>query len=60
MFEGSVAIASKDVESMTQLLVDAEMKMSVRLSTLNLHSERHTDLLLGPGMDEALAYFPST
>jgi hypothetical protein len=58
MFKGGVAIASKDVEPLMQLLVDAEMKMFAGLSTPVIFIQNVvTDLLLGLGMDEAFRLF---
>lgn len=58
MFKGGVAIASKDVEPLMQLLVDAEMKMFAGLSTPVIFVQNVvTDLLLGLGMDETFRLF---
>lgn len=58
MFKGGVAIASKDIEPLMQLLVDAEMKMFAGLSTPVIFVQNVvTDLLLGLGMDEAFRLF---
>lgn len=58
MFKGGVAIASKDVDPLMQLLVDAEMKMFAGLSTPVIFIQNVvTDLLLGLGMDEAFRLF---
>jgi hypothetical protein len=58
MFKGGVAIASKDVEAIMQLLVDAEMKMFAGLSTPVIFIQNVvTDLLLGLGMDEIFPLF---
>lgn len=58
MFKGGVAIASKDVEPLMQLLVDAEMKMFAGLSTPIIFIQNVvTDLLLGLGMDESFRLF---
>lgn len=58
MFKGGVAIASKDVDPLMQLLVDAEMKMFAGLSTPIIFIQNVvTDLLLGLGMDEAFRFF---
>jgi hypothetical protein len=58
MFKGGVAIASKDVEPLMQLLVDAEMKMFAGMSTPVIFIQNVvTDLLLGLGMDEAFRLF---
>ncbi|MBY0441679.1 MAG: hypothetical protein K2Q25_06020 [Mycobacteriaceae bacterium] len=58
MFKGGVAIASKDVESLMQLLVDAEMKMFAGLSTPVIFLQNVlTDLILGLGMNEIFGLF---
>lgn len=58
MVKGGVAIASKDVEPLMQLLVDAEMKMFAGMSTPIIFIQNVvTDLLLGLGMDEAFRLF---
>lgn len=58
MFKGGVAIASKDVEPLMQLLVDAEMKMFAEMSTPIIFIQNVvTDLLLGLGMDEVFRLF---
>lgn len=58
MFKGGVAIASKDVEPLMQLLVDAEMKMFAGMATPIVFIQNVvTDLLLGLGMDEAFRLF---
>lgn len=58
MFKGGVALASKDIEPIMQLLVDAEMKMFAGLSTPIIFVQNVvTDLLLGLGMDEAFRFF---
>lgn len=58
MFKGGVAIASKDVESLMQLLVDAEMKMFAGLSTPVIFLQNVlTDLILGLGMNEIFELF---
>lgn len=58
MVKGGVAIASKDVEPLMQLLVDAEMKMFTGMSTPIIFIQNVvTDLLLGLGMDEAFRLF---
>lgn len=58
MFKGGVAIASKDVEPLMQLLVDAEMKMFAGMSTPIIFIQNVvTDLLLGLGMDEVFRLF---
>lgn len=58
MFRGGVALASKDIEVIMQLLVDAEMKMFDGLSTPVIFMQNViTDLLLGLGMKDALRIF---
>jgi hypothetical protein len=58
MFRGGVALASKDIEVIMQLLVDAEMKMFHGLSTPVIFMQNViTDLLLGLGMKDALRIF---
>ena len=58
MFRGGVALASKDIEVILQLLVDAEMKMFEGLSTPVIFMQNViTDLLLGLGMKDALRIF---
>jgi hypothetical protein len=58
MFKGGVALASKDIEPIMQLLVDAEMKMFAGLSTPIIFIQNVvTDLLLGLGMDEVFPLF---
>jgi len=58
MFRGGVALASKDIEVILQLLVDAEMKMFDGLSTPVVFMQNViTDLLLGLGMKDALRIF---
>jgi hypothetical protein len=58
MFRGGVALASKDIEVIMQLLVDAEMKMFDGLSTPVIFIQNViTDLLLGLGMDDAFRIF---
>ncbi len=58
MFKGGVAVASKDVEAIMQLLVDAEMKMFAGLKTPVIFIQNVvTDLLLGLGMKEAFRLF---
>jgi hypothetical protein len=58
MFRGGVALASKDVEAILQLLVDAEMKMFDGLSTPVVFMQNViTDLLLGMRMHEAFRIF---
>jgi hypothetical protein len=58
MFRGGVALASKDIEVILQLLVDAEMKMFHGLSTPVIFMQNViTDLLLGLGLKDALRIF---
>jgi hypothetical protein len=58
MFRGGVALASKDIEVVAQMLVDAEMKMFHGLSTPVIFIQNVvTDLLLGLGMKDALRMF---
>jgi hypothetical protein len=58
MFRGGVALASKDIEVILQLLVDAEMKMFDGLKTPVIFMQNViTDLLLGLGMKDALRIF---
>jgi hypothetical protein len=58
MLRGGVALASKDIEVIMQLLVDAEMKMFDGLSTPVIFIQNViTDLLLGLGMDDAFRIF---
>jgi hypothetical protein len=58
MFRGGVALASKDIEVIAQLLVDAEMKMFQGLSTPVIFIQNViTDLLLGVGLKDAFRMF---
>jgi hypothetical protein len=58
MFKGGVALANKDVESIMQLLVDAEMKMFAGLPTPVIFIQNVvTDLLLGLRMNSAFKLF---
>jgi hypothetical protein len=58
IFRGGVALASKDIEVILQLLVDAEMKMFDGLQTPVIFMQNViTDLLLGLGMKDALRIF---
>ncbi len=58
MVKGGVALANKDVRTIMQLLVDAEMKMFHGLSTPVIFIQNVvTDLLLGIGMKDALRFF---
>lgn len=56
--QGGRAVATKDVENLSQLLVDAEMAMFEGLSTPVVFLQNVVvDLLLGLGFDEAFAMF---
>jgi hypothetical protein len=58
MFKGGVALASKDVTTIMQLLIDAEMKMFHGLSTPVVFIQNViTDLLLGLRFDECFRIF---
>jgi hypothetical protein len=58
MLKGGVALASKDIETIMQLLVDAEMKMFHGLRTPVIFMQNViTDLLLGLGMKETFRIF---
>jgi hypothetical protein len=58
LFKGGVALAAKDVASITQMLVDAEMKMFAGLNTPVIFIQNVvTDLLLGLGFKDAFRYF---
>ncbi len=58
LMKGSVALAKKDVESLVQLLVDAELKMFEGLATPVIFLQNVvTDLLLGLGFQDAFGYF---
>ena len=58
MLKGGVALASKDVTTIMQLLIDAEMKMFQGLKTPVIFIQNViTDLLLGLGFDECLRIF---
>jgi hypothetical protein len=58
MVKGGLALANKDVRSIMQLLIDAEMKMFHGLNTPVIFMQNVvTDLLLGVGMNQALKYF---
>ena len=59
MLKGGVALASKDIEAIMQLLIDAEMKMFHDLSTPVVFMQNViTDLLLGLRMNECLPHLP--
>lgn len=58
MLKGGIALASKDIETILQLLIDAEMKMFHGLKTPVIFMQNViTDLLLGIGMKDAFRYF---
>jgi hypothetical protein len=58
MVRGGVAVARKDVKSLVELLVDAEMKMFHDLPTPVIFLQNVvTDLLLGLGFHEAMRMF---
>jgi hypothetical protein len=58
MFKGGMAMARKDVKTLVELLVDAEMKMFQGLPTPVIFLQNVvTDLLLGLGFHEALRMF---
>jgi len=58
MLKGGVALANKDVETVMQLLIDAEMKMFHGLRTPVIFIQNViTDLLLGLGMHECFRIF---
>jgi hypothetical protein len=58
MLKGGVALASKDVETIMQLLIDAEMRPFHGLKTPVVFMQNViTDLLLGLRMNEALRMF---
>ena len=58
MLKGGVALANKDVETIMQLLIDAEMKMFHGLKTpVVLMQNVITDLLLGLNMKETFRMF---
>ncbi|MCW5635510.1 MAG: hypothetical protein KIT17_19390 [Rubrivivax sp.] len=58
MVKGGVALANKDIRTIMQLLIDAEMKMFQGLATPVIFMQNVvTDLLLGVGMKEALGIF---
>jgi hypothetical protein len=57
-FRGGIALASKDIEGITTLLIDAEMKMFRNLRTPVIFLQNVVvDLLLGLGMNEAFSIF---
>lgn len=58
LFKGGMAVATKDVEGIAQLLIDAEMKMFAGLKTPVIFLQNVvTDLLLGLGFKEAFRIF---
>ncbi len=58
MFKGGVAVATKDVESILQMLIDAEMKMFEGLNTPVVFIQNViTDLFLGLGMHDMFKIF---
>jgi len=58
MLKGGVALASKDLAAIMQLLIDAEMKMFHGLKTPVIFMQNViTDLLLGLGLDECFRIF---
>jgi hypothetical protein len=58
MLKGGVALASKDIRGILQLLVDAEMKAFQGLSTPVIFIQNViTDLLLGLGMKDVFRFF---
>ena len=58
MLKGGIALANKDVETIMQLLIDAEMKMFHGLRTPVIFMQNViTDLLLGLRMDECFRIF---
>lgn len=58
LVKGGAAVASKDVDSIAKLLIDAEMKMFAGLPTPVIFIQNIvTDLLLGLGADSAFRVF---
>jgi hypothetical protein len=58
MLKGGVALASKDIAAIMQLLIDAEMKMFHGLNTPVIFMQNViTDLLLGLGFDQCFRIF---
>ena len=56
--KGGMALANKDIETVMQLLIDAEMKMFHGLKTPVIFMQNViTDLLLGLGMKECFRFF---
>jgi hypothetical protein len=58
ILQGGVSLATKDVEGLANLLIDAEMKMFAGLNTPVIFLQNvATDFLLGLGFDEAFSIF---
>jgi hypothetical protein len=58
LLKGGMSLATKDVEGLANLLVDAELKMFAGLSTPIIFLQNvATDFLLGIGFDEAFRIF---
>ncbi len=58
LFKGGMSVATKDMEGIAQLLIDAEMKMFAGLSTPVIFLQNVvTDLLLGLGFGTAFRMF---
>jgi hypothetical protein len=58
LLKGGISVASKDVEGMVRLLIDAEMKMFKGLNTPVIFLQNVvTDLILGIGVTEAFQIF---
>jgi hypothetical protein len=58
LFRGGLSVARRDIEGMTGLLIDAEMKMFHDLKTPVLFLQNiFTDLILGLGMNEVFSMF---
>jgi hypothetical protein len=58
LVQGGMALASKDIEALASLLIDAEMKMFAGLDTPVIFLQNvATDFLLGLGFDEAFTIF---
>lgn len=58
LFRGGMSLASKDIDGITTLLIDAEMKMFDGLNTPVIFLQNVvTDLLLGLGMTDAFHIF---
>jgi hypothetical protein len=58
MLKGGIALANKDIESIMQLLIDAEMKMFEQLRTPVIFMQNViTDLLLGLRMNQCFRIF---